>query len=443
MGINTVGTRQIAEAHSKEDNHAIAVARRAIFWGTLFLASTAAIIVWGLRDLLAVRVLGSIDHAFVIGWLALGVALSVASASQGALIQGMRQIGDIARISIYGSIINTILGIGLLWQWGDDAIWAFILIGPLFNFLFGHLYISRLPKLQPDKITIQELTKQWKILLQLGLPFMGAILINTLVQLWIRVSVSDQLGLDAVGYFQAAWAISMQYIGFVLGAMGADYYPRLTSIIKDKKAACQLVNEQTEIALLLSAPVFIAMIGLTPWAVHLLYSPDFIPTIEILRWQILGDILKVASWPLGFIIVSAGAGKTYFWAETSVILLMSGLIYLFINRLGLVITGIAFLVSYVYYLPLVYILAWKRIQFKWSANNIKLLFTTLFICISILLLSRYSTLAGEITATTMSGLFGIYTLIRLSKMSNMNNSMNRLGNLGKRLIANIVKINEQ
>ncbi|MDZ4212174.1 MAG: oligosaccharide flippase family protein, partial [Methylotenera sp.] len=256
MGIGTVGTRQIAEAHANEDVHALAVVRRSMFLGALLLACAGALVVWAFRELLAVRVLGGIEHAGIVGWLALGVAFSVASASQGALIQGMRQIGDIARISVYGSILNTILGIGLLWQWGSVALWAFLLIGPLFNFLLGHLYVSRLPKLQPGKITVQELSSQWKMLLRLGIPFMGAGLANTLVQLWIRVSVSDHLGIEAVGHFQAAWAISMQYIGFVLGAMVADYYPRLTGVINDKVAASRLVNEQTEIALLLSAPVF-------------------------------------------------------------------------------------------------------------------------------------------------------------------------------------------
>lgn len=238
MGIGTViGTRQVAEAIGKENDEALAVVRRAMFWGVLILATTGALVVWSLREILAVYVLGSIEHTQMVGWLALGVALSVASASQGALIQGMCRIGDMAKLSVYGSILNTVLDIGLLWQWGSVALWAFILIVPLFNFLLGHLYVSRLPKTKTVDISLQDLSAQWKILLRLGLPLMGAGLISTLVQLWIRVSVSNQLGLEAVGHFQAAWTISMQYISFVLGAMAADYYPRLTAVIHDKVVA--------------------------------------------------------------------------------------------------------------------------------------------------------------------------------------------------------------
>jgi O-antigen/teichoic acid export membrane protein len=109
MGIGTGCTRQIAEASSQEDERALAVVRRAMFWGALLLVSAGALVVWSLREVLAIRVLGGAEHAAIVGWLALGVALSVASASQGALMQGMRRIGDMARLSVYGALFNTLL----------------------------------------------------------------------------------------------------------------------------------------------------------------------------------------------------------------------------------------------------------------------------------------------------------------------------------------------
>lgn len=436
MGIGTVGTRQIAEAVSEEDTHALAVARRAMFWGALLLAFAGALTVWTLRDVLAVQVLGGLEHAGVVGWLALGVALSVASASQGALIQGMRRIGDIARLSIYGSLLSTVFGIGLLWQWGMTALWAFILIGPLVGFALGHVYVSRLPKEPVNDVTVRQMAAQWKMLLRLGVPFMGAGLAATLVQLWIRVTVNNELGLDAVGHFQAAWTISMQYIGFVLGAMAADYYPRLTGVINDKVAATRLVNEQTEIALLLSAPVFIAMIGLAPWVIHVLYTPDFEPTVEILRWQVLGDVLKVASWPLGFIILAAGAGKTFFWTETAVLLLMGGFTAGFVGTSGLKITGVAFLAAYLAYLPLVYFLARKRLDFRWTASAVRLLAATFALSVFVALLSTYTNW-GAATSLLLSVMFSIYTLGRLSLMSTLTGRLGRIGAAARQVTAKI------
>ena len=50
------------------------------------------------------------------------------------------------------------------------------------------------------------------------------------------------------------------------------------------------------------------MITLAPWVIHLLYAESFSPAAEILRWQVLGDIFKVASAPIVFIFLATGHG---------------------------------------------------------------------------------------------------------------------------------------
>ena len=432
MGVGTVGTRQIAEASSKGDEHALVVARRAMFWGAIFLASAGALVVWSLRTVLAVHVLGSASRSGVVGWLALGVALSVAGASQGALIQGMRRIGDMARLSVFGSILNTVLGIGLLWWWGTAGLVAYVLIGPAVSFVLGHIYVSRLPKIGEGAASLHEISEEWTALLRFGFAFVGANLVASLVQLWIRVDVGKVLGAAPLGQFQAAWTISMQYIGFVLGAMAADYYPRLTGVIHDHKAAGDLVNEQTEIAMLLSAPVFMAMMALAPWVIHLLYSAAFAPATEILRWQVMGDVLKVASWPLGFVILAAGDGKTFFWTECVGALVTAVLIIGLLPVLGLRVTGIGYLACYVVYLPLVYWLACKRIGFHWSGAVLRLTGLTFAGCAGIGILTSV-TRWGMLLGCVMSMGFGVFGLVRISHMSGLGGPIGHLGAVARQI----------
>ena len=441
MGIGTVGTRQIAEALSTNDERAMAVVRRAMFWGALLLASAGALVVWSLREVLAVKVLGGVEHAATVGWLALGVALSVAGASQGALIQGMRRIGDMARLSVFSSLLNTVLGVALLWQWGQAGLVAYVLAGPLVSFLLGHWFVSRLPKVAAGPIAMHEMAHQWQALLRLGIPFMGAGVAGALVQLWIRVEVGNTLGAEPLGHFQAAWTISMQYIGFVLAAMGADYYPRLTGVIHDHKAATRLVNEQTEIALLLSAPVFIAMMGLTPWVIGLLYSSAFAPAVEVLRWQILGDVLKVVSWPLGFVILAAGAGKTYFLTETLALVVMGGLVAGFSSSVGLRITGIAFLGCYLIYLPMVYLLARRRIGFVWAGSVVKLMFISFTVCVVVGAISTFYWW-GALVSVGLMLIAGAYALVRLAHMSNLGGLAGRMAGVVPRWLQKIEFKNE-
>jgi O-antigen/teichoic acid export membrane protein len=431
LGVGTVGTRQIAEAFSKDDQHALYTARRAMFWGTMVLAAASTLVVWTLRRILAVFVLGNASYSSAIAWLSLGVALTVAAASQGALIQGMRRIADLARVTVFASVLNTVIGVTLLWWLGRRGLIAYVLIGPLMTFLLGHFYVSRLPKLETDAVTVVELAREWASLLRLGLAFVGATLAGSLVQLWIRIYVGKRLGTSSLGQYQAAWTISMQYVSFVLTAMASDYYPRLTGVIRNRDAASRLVNEQTEIAMLLSTPVFVAMMAMAPWVMHLLYSALFAPAVELLRWQVLGDVLKVASWPLGFVILAAGDGKTYFWAESVTNLLTALVVATLLPVLGLRITGIAYLVTYVFYLPLVYWLARRRIGFHWSRAVLRLVAVAFVACTaagSLALLSRW----GIVIGCALAVWFGVFALGRISHMGALGGPVGKLGELARR-----------
>jgi PST family polysaccharide transporter len=297
--------------------------------------------------------------------------------------------------------------------------------------VLGHFYVSRLPKIVHHDISIRELGGQWTQLMRLGVAFMGAAVALSLVQLWIRVDVGRMLGATALGEFQASWTVSTQYLVLALGAMGADYYPRLAGVIHDRKAAVRLINEQTEIALLLSAPILLAMMALAPWVLRLLYTAEFLPAAEILRWQILSDVLKVASWPLGFVLLALGDGRTFFLAEVAALAVLSGGITLLLSRIGIQITGIAFLGCYVFYLPLVHRLAVRRIGFRWSRAVKKLLALTFATCAAVGLLAVL-TPWGAVLGCLLSSAFGIYGLGRLTHVSGVGGLVGRIGSMARR-----------
>lgn len=369
LGFGNVGTRQIAEAAGTGDAQKIATARRALFWGTMGLALLGALAFWLLRAPLAIHVLGKPLLVGEVGWLALGVALTVAAASQNALLRGLRRVSDIARVSISSALVSTGLGVGSLVLWGRNGLLVYVLVAPLASFLMGHWFVRKVPKLEGGRHSrVGEMAEQWSVMARLGFAFMVAGLAGTVGALVVRSLVQRELGEPALGHFQAAWAISMQYIGFVLGAMGTDFYPRLTAVINDHAAVNTLVNEQTEVALLLAAPAVLAMTALAPWVIDLLYTNQFTEAVDILRWQLLGDVLKIASWPLGFILLAAGAGRVFVVSEWTAAMIFAGTTYMLLPAIGISATGISFFCMYLGYLALVYGLARHRTGFRWRRS---------------------------------------------------------------------------
>jgi PST family polysaccharide transporter len=280
------------------------------------------------------------------------------------------------------------------------------------------------------------MTHQWQTLVRIGVAFMGGTVALSLVQLWIRVDVGNVLGTHALGQFQASWTISQQYIDFILAALAADYYPRLTGIVHDKTASIHLINHQTEIALLLAGPVFLAMMALAPWVIRILYTAAFAPAVEVLRWQILSDVLKIAAWCLGFLFLALGDGKTFLCTEISALLVLGITVTSLLRIVGLDITGIAFLVCYVFYLPLMYWLARRRIGFHWAPSVVRLLAVTFATCVAIDLLVHF-TRWGAILGCAASLLFAVHALGRLSHMTDLGGPAGRLGAIARRLTSRL------
>ncbi len=420
LGLGAVGTRQIAEAAGRDDDRAVAVARRALFWGTLALSAVGALVFWLLRGVLAAQVLADPALSYEVGWLALGVGLTVAGGSQGALLNGLRRIGDLARVSVVSAVLSTIFGVGALLLWHERGILIYLLMTPVASFVVGHWYVARLPRVQVPPTPLGELARQWGTLARLGTAFMLAGVVGTAGELVVRTLVQRTLGAEALGQFEASWLISMTYIGFVLRTMGTDYYPRLTAVIQDHAAANKLVNEQTEVALLLAGPVFLAMLGLAPWVIELLYSSRFAEAATILRWQILGDILKVVSWPLGFIILAAGDGRTFILSEVLGMAVFVLCVWIGLPLLGVRATGFGFLMVYVIYLPLVYWLAVKRTGFRWARSVAARALVLFAIGAVAAIIAEIHALAAAAFSGVMAIGFAVIGLKRLAQMTDFN-----------------------
>jgi PST family polysaccharide transporter len=437
FGFGTVGTRQIVEATEKSDDSAIIVTRQTLFWGTLILAFIGSLIFWLLRGILATQVLNDPSMADDVGWLAIGVALTVVTGSQSATLNGLRRIGDLAKINIATAVISTGLGILVLFFLGNRGVLIFVIIMPMASFLLGQWFISRIGRPIGKMLPLSILTVEFGSMVRVGTAFMISGVIFTLGHLLVRALVQRDLGPISLGQFQASMTISITYIGFILNSMTTDYYPRLTSVIHDHDAASRIVNEQTEVALLLIGPFFLAMMGLAPWVVHLFYSSSFDEVAPILRWQVLGNIFKVVSWPLGIVLLSLGDGRTVIFTETLAISIFAASIWFGLPLIGVQSTGVGFLVMYLVYLPVVYWLGRRRIQFKWEPHVFKQFVSLLFLTTLVFLSAYWSELLSCVLGLSAGVLLAFYGIIRLREMLNLSAPVGKILNMCHRLMIKI------
>lgn len=412
-GLDSSGVRQLAAVADEAET--LSVVRRALWLANLLLGSAGLAILWLLREPVARWVFGDGARAVEVGWLGVGLLLTLIAGSQTALLQGLRRVNDLARVSILSAVVAALVGIVAVYLLGTTGVLWFVLTAPAVNFLVAGYYAARLPytRIEYDGNAIRE---QWLAMLKLGIPLMSAGLIMLITQLAVRSIVLREFGLEASGYFQAAWAISMTYVGFVLNAMAMDYFPRLTTAISDHTNASRLVNEQAEMALLFVGPALIAIITLAPWVIHLLYARDFGPAVEILKWQALGDIFKVASVPIVFIFLATGQGIVaigiqLLWSATYL-----GLLVLGIGEFGLVMTGVGFGAAYLIYYAVVAVIANKVIGFKLTPRNRRFVFLLLVSGGLTIFLAARSPAAGYTVGALGTFLVSVYSVRRLDHL---------------------------
>ena len=437
LGFDKVGTRQVAAANAVGEADALIRARQALYWGTIGLAVIGGAGFWLARGWIARRILDDPQAASDVGWLALGVALAVAAGSQTAYLTGLRRIGDVARVKVLTGVAAATLGVLAIWLWGRPGVVILVLVVPLTVFAGSLWYVSRLEKPVGRRPALVELATEWRTLSRLGSAVMLSALVLTLAQLAVRSLVQHRLGADALGQFQASWSIGMIYLTFILGAMATDYYPRLAGAITDPAAAMKMVNEQSEVALLLIGPVLLALLSLAPWVIRLLYSAEFAPATEILRWQLLGDILKVLTWPLGFVILSMGAGKVFVLSETLGAAAMVAVTWLALPTMGVSATGVAFIAMYVVALPINLIAARVWLQFRWSRTVMNQAGALILAALLVAALARRSDGLAAAVGLPLSLAFGLHALTRLAQMAGLGGKVGKLAEISNRVFKRV------
>jgi PST family polysaccharide transporter len=101
------------------------------------------------------------------------------------------------------------------------------------------------------------------------------------------------------------------------------------------------------------------------------YSAKFGQSIDILLWQTLGNLLKVISWPMGFVLLAKGKGSYFIFTELLWNALFLATIWLLWDQFFIESAGIAFLVGYFILTGTILLICKRVCDFSWSNKNIK------------------------------------------------------------------------
>jgi PST family polysaccharide transporter len=176
-----------------------------------------------------------------------------------------------------------------------------------------------------------------------GLTAQGGAL---LLQAWILRS----FGFEAIGILNAALAISTGYPMLLLNSITAYYLPALSGSLNEGDAKL-LIRNMYRFALVAGIPLVTFVIAFQSLIVTTLYSPRFIAATTILRWMLIGGLLKTISWIFAMPVTARRELGLLVISEVAFNVLYVGAAISFSTRFhSLQVVGICYLAAYTVYL---------------------------------------------------------------------------------------------
>jgi PST family polysaccharide transporter len=429
VGVSSSGVRQIAAAVGSGDSKKIARTVAVLRRTSIALGILGALFLIVLSRPISVLTFGGSRQSSSICLLSLAVVFQLISYGQDALIQGMRRISDLAEMSVLGAIIATVVSVPIVYIFRSDGVVLSLVIVAAMTVLTSWLY-SRRVRIPTLSITSLEVFEEAKSLLKLGSVFMMGALLLTGVAYFVRTLILHRSGLEAAGLYQSAWTAGGLYVGLIIQAMAADFYPRLSASAGDDSLCNRLVNEQARVGLLLACPGVIATLSLAPIVTVLLYSAKFNPAVDVLRWIALGTTVQVITWPMGFIVVAKNCKRTFFWCELVCAGVYAFLAWLCVDRYGLIGAGFAFFAYCVFHGLLHYPIVRSISGFRWSKQNIEegLVFSVLIAAVywSLQVVPLWIAAGVGTLVAIASGVYSVRVLVRLAPSGKIPKSIGKL-----------------
>lgn len=424
LGIGSSAVREIARAHSQGDLQEAArtvIILRRVCWATGFFGWMLAVV---FREPISLAISSSPEHAGAIALLGATLLFSAVSGGQLAVLQGMRRIGDLARANVSGAALGSVVTVAIYSTLGSRGIVPALIAAAVVTLTCSFWYARRVPVL-PLSVSFGETKSGARRLLGLGVAFMWSAILAAGVDLLIRATIARKFGIEGAGIYQAAWTLSGMFASFVLSAMGADFYPRLTAAIHDRAQAARAVNEQTEIGVLLALPGLLAALTLASLAIKLLYTTQFLPAADLLPWMAVGVFGRVISWPMAYVMPALGASRWFAVTETIFAGIWAALTYAMVEAFGIIGAGYAFALTYALYTAAMLWVTRVLIDFSWSTETLRVILTSAAF-VGVALAARFP---WSDTATLVAG----GAVILASALFSLRGLAKRLGE-GSRLV---------
>ncbi len=185
----------------------------------------------------------------------------------------------------------------------------------------------------------------------------------------IRDHLIVNFGWEAAGAWQGTWKISETYLTLITGTLSAYYLPRLSEIRASRELLQEIIGGY-KVILPITILGAVSIYYMRDTIIGLLFTKEFSQIRSIIGWQIAGDVIKVASWLLGYVLIAKA--MVFWFIVTEVCFSVSFIILVKLLTISYGINGVsmAYLINYCLHLAAMALLVIVKFHKQAQEENV-------------------------------------------------------------------------
>lgn len=311
------------------------------------------------RDLLARELLHDIRLSGVFLWLATGLVFISLNALLLALLNGKKEIQRYVVSNIAGSFIGLAVTGALAYRFGLYGTLVALSINQALVFFVTAYQVSRTPWFRLRYLFGAIDRHNLKALGGYVAMAAATAIATPISQVAVRNDIASQFGWSYAGYWDAMWRVSTIYLTFVTVTLSLYYLPRLSEIRKPAELRREIISTY-RIVVPAVAGISLLLYFLRNFVIYILFTKDFSPMEVLFAWQMAGDVVKISSWVLSFVMLGRGMAKLFIITELLFAFSFWASAALFTRMFGFEGVAVAHLFNYVLYMAAMWYLILVR-----------------------------------------------------------------------------------
>lgn len=282
-------------------------------WGVI-TAVFGALVCFVLSPALSYFTVGHVHGWGLWALLSPAIAFSTLVGCEGAILKGTHQLRRLALLSGATALVTLCVSVVTYWLFSVDGVipvlvlclaaqWALFVFGTRRTFPYRINWHTR------------GFRRHGMYLLGIGAGYIVAGIVGSGAELAVR-SFFVSSSIEMAGLYAVGFALTVTYTRLVFVAIDADYFPRLSAVAHDARAASAIANRQIDTLVMLMAPLLILFGILLPIIIPLLYSNDFLAVRLMVIAALPGMLFKAVYTPIAYLSLARAESKMYLLMES-------------------------------------------------------------------------------------------------------------------------------